>query len=402
MEMDTQRNVHGSVTRLLPIMGVVFMAFLIIGLAMPVLPLHVHQGLGLSTFVVGLVAGSQFAASLVSRVWAGRHADIRGAKHAVVTGLLVAAAAGFLYLLSLRFVSEPEISVTVLLLGRALLGAGESFIITGAQSWGLALSGAQNTGKVLAWMGTAMYAAFALGAPVGTVLYTGYGFAAIALATTLVPLATLLLVGPMRRVAPTARIRPAFTKVIAAVWVPGLGLALSSIGFGAITAFVALLFAARGWTVWPAFTAFAVSFILARVFFGHLADRVGGAKVALICVLIEAAGQALIWLAPWSAMALVGAALTGFGYSLVYPGFGVEAVRGAPPQNRGLAMGAYTAFLDVTLALASPALGLIAGAAGLGAVFLASTLSVLCAAAIAMRLLRPSIAKAGGIHGLAS
>jgi len=402
MEMDTQRNVHGSVTRLLPIMGVVFMAFLIIGLAMPVLPLHVHQGLGLSTFVVGLVAGSQFAASLVSRVWAGRHADIRGAKHAVVTGLLVAAAAGFLYLLSLRFVSEPEISVTVLLLGRALLGAGESFIITGAQSWGLALSGAQNTGKVLAWMGTAMYAAFALGAPVGTVLYTGYGFAAIALATTLVPLATLLLVGPMRRVAPTARIRPAFTKVIAAVWVPGLGLALSSIGFGAITAFVALLFAARGWTVWPAFTAFAVSFILARVFFGHLADRVGGAKVALICVLIEAAGQALIWLAPWSAMALVGAALTGFGYSLVYPGFGVEAVRGAPPQNRGLAMGAYTAFLDVTLALASPALGLIAGAAGLGAVFLASTLSVLCAAPIAMRLLRPSIAKAGGIHGLAS
>jgi len=402
MEMDTQRNVHGSVTRLLPIMGVVFMAFLIIGLAMPVLPLHVHQGLGLSTFVVGLVAGSQFAASLVSRVWAGRHADIRGAKHAVVTGLLVAAAAGFLYLLSLRFVSEPEISVTVLLLGRALLGAGESFIITGAQSWGLALSGAQNTGKVLAWMGTAMYAAFALGAPVGTVLYTGYGFAAIALATTLVPLTTLLLVGPMRRVAPTARIRPAFTKVIAAVWVPGLGLALSSIGFGAITAFVALLFAARGWTVWPAFTAFAVSFILARVFFGHLADRVGGAKVALICVLIEAAGQALIWLAPWSAMALIGAALTGFGYSLVYPGFGVEAVRGAPPQNRGLAMGAYTAFLDVTLALASPALGLIAGAAGLGAVFLASTLSVLCAAAIAMRLSRPSIAKAGGIHGLAS
>jgi quercetin dioxygenase-like cupin family protein len=29
---------------------------------MPVLPLHVHQGLGLGTFVVGLVAGSQFAA----------------------------------------------------------------------------------------------------------------------------------------------------------------------------------------------------------------------------------------------------------------------------------------------------------------------------------------------------
>src|SRR5467141_2610447 len=400
--MATTRTAQHSITALLPILGVGFIAFIIIGWAMPVLPLHVHQGLGLSTFIVGLVVGSQFAASLISRLWAGRHADSLGAKHAIVTGLIVSALAGLLYLLSLRFVSEPAISVTILLLGRALLGAGESFIITGAQTWGLALAGAQNTGKVLAWMGTAMYAAFALGAPIGTALYGAHGFTAIALATTLVPLATLLLVGPMRRVAPTARIRPAFTKVIAAVWVPGLGLALSSIGFGAITAFVALLFAAHGWTVWPAFTAFAVSFILARVFFGHLADRVGGAKVALICVLIEAAGQALIWLAPWSAMALIGAALTGFGYSLVYPGFGFFAVHRAPTENRGLAMGAYTAFLDVTLALASPALGLIAGAAGLGAVFLASTLSVLCAAAIAMRLLRPSIAKAGGIHGLAS
>src|SRR6266853_4722598 len=60
-----------SITALLPIMGVVLVAFLVIGLALPVLPLHVHQGLGLSTFVVGLVTGSQFAASLISRVWSG-------------------------------------------------------------------------------------------------------------------------------------------------------------------------------------------------------------------------------------------------------------------------------------------------------------------------------------------
>jgi hypothetical protein len=59
---------------LLPVMGAVFIAFLVIGMAMPVLPLHVHQGLGLGTFVVGLVAGSQFGAAILSGVWAGRHA----------------------------------------------------------------------------------------------------------------------------------------------------------------------------------------------------------------------------------------------------------------------------------------------------------------------------------------
>src|SRR3954447_17401704 len=88
---------------LLPIMAAVFVAFLVTGLALPVLPLHVHQGLGLGAFVVGLVAGAQFTAALLSRFWAGHSADTRGGKHAVMSGLLIAVAAGLLYLLSLRF-----------------------------------------------------------------------------------------------------------------------------------------------------------------------------------------------------------------------------------------------------------------------------------------------------------
>src|SRR5262252_2373816 len=102
---------------LLPIMGVVFVAFVVIGMAMPVLPLHVHQGLGFGTFVVGLVAGSQFAAAILSRVWAGRQSDMRGPKSAVIAGLAIAAASGLLYFLSLGFSERPLVSVTVLLLG---------------------------------------------------------------------------------------------------------------------------------------------------------------------------------------------------------------------------------------------------------------------------------------------
>jgi MFS family permease len=377
------------VLTILPIVAVVFIAFLVIGLALPVLPLHVHQGLGLGTFVVGLVAGAQFGASLLSRFWTGDYADARGAKRASVTGLLLAAAAGLLYLLSLFFVSRPVTSVTILLLGRAILGGAESFIVTGAFTWGLALAGSQNTGKIMAWIGTAMYAAFAVGAPVGTTLFAGYGFAAIAVATTLIPLVTLLIVVPRRPVAPSPHARPAFGKVVGAVWVPGLGLALCSVGFGAITTFIVLLFAQRGWgQAWLAFTVVSITFIAGRLIFGHLPDRIGGARVALVCVLIEAAGQLLIWLAPWPALALLGAAITGFGYSLVYPSFGVEAVHRAPSQSRGLVMGAYTAFLDLALGLANPALGLVASGFGLGQVYLVSTLVVLCAAAIATGLIK--------------
>jgi MFS family permease len=382
--MTTKTSV---LTKLLPIMAAVLVAFLVTGMAIPVLPLHLHEDLGLGTFVVGLVAGTQFAASLLSRFWSGAYADTRGAKRAVVVGLLMATASGLLYLLSLRFRGVPETSVAVLLVGRALLGAAESFIITGALSWGLTLAGGQNTGKVIAWVGTALWAAYAVGAPVGTALYAGSGFAGVALATVLLPLGTLVLVARLRPIPAVASARPAVPQVLRAVWVPGIGLALSSVAFGAITTFGALLFAARGWSsAWLAFTALSVAFILGRVVFGHLPDQIGGARVALVCVLIEAAGQAMIWLAPTSALVFVGAAVTGLGYSLVYPGFGVEAVRRAPPEARGLAVGAYTAFLDLALGIANPGLGLIASRAGLGSVFLVSTLVVLCAAAIAMGL----------------
>jgi predicted MFS family arabinose efflux permease len=105
-----------------------------------------------------------------------------------------------------------------------------------------------------------------------------------------------------------------------------------------------------------------VAFMLGRIFFGHLPD-------------IVRAGS-------------------GWGHTH-WPGLlarlsclRLEAVRRAPPQNHGLAMGAYTAFLDLSLALASPVLGLIASVAGLNAVFLASTLCALCTAPIALCLLQ--------------
>ena len=93
---------------LLPIMAVIFGVYIVMGLAMPVLPLYVHQGLGLGPFVVGLVSGSQFAAAMFSRFWAGHHADSKGPRHALLTGLLVAAASGLLYVFSFYVAGQPK------------------------------------------------------------------------------------------------------------------------------------------------------------------------------------------------------------------------------------------------------------------------------------------------------
>ena len=372
---------------LLPVIAIMFVAFLVIGLAMPVLPLYVHHGLGFGMVVVGLVAGAQFAVSVASRFYAGHQADHRGAKRTITIGLLMAVASGFLYLGSVAASGQPTVSLILLLTGRGVLGGGESFIVAGCFVWGLGLAGPKNTGAVMSLVGAPMYVAYAIGAPIGSLLYAHVGFAGITYATMTLPLVALLVLAPCRSVQAQVREKADVRAVLRAVAVPGLGVAFSSIGLGTVTTFAALHYAHQGWpTTWLAFTAMSAAFVIARAALGHLPDRFGGARVALACAIVEAAGQALMWLAPSSLIATVGAALTGFGYALVYPSLGVEAIRRAPAQSRGLASGAYTACLDVALGIGNPVFGGVASAAGLASVFGVGALLVLGAAVIALML----------------
>ncbi|WP_342364101.1 arabinose transporter [Terrarubrum flagellatum] len=371
----------------LSLMASVFVVFLVTGAALPALPLHIHDGLGLGPFMVGLVSGAQFAASLLSRLWSGAVSDRRGPKSAVITGLILAALAGVFYLLSLLSVSRPILSVSILLIGRALLGGAESFIMTGAQSWCLALAGPQHAGKMIAWIGTAMFVALALGAPFGSFMFDVYGFASIGVVTFMGTIVTLAMVAVIPASKPLSQGQKAIAKVWKAVWLPGLGMAFAGVGYGTMTAFAVLLFVQRGWQpAWLSFTAFAAALMVARVIFGSLPDRVGGARTAMIFVVIHSLGMMLIWLSPYKWLAFIGAALAGFGYALVYPGFGMEAVSRAPVESRGLAMGVYTAFIDLALGILAPLLGLIANTSGLGLIFLINAVLALCAVPIAARL----------------
>jgi MFS family permease len=377
---------------LFPIMGAVFAGFLLVGIALPVLPIHLSGDLGFGAFVVGLVTGSQFIASVLSRVWAGRLADRRGGKHAILLGLAISGASGLLYLLSLAFLDMPELSAAVLLVGRAGVGVAESLVITGAVTWAMAASPPGQSGRVIAWMGTAMFGALALGAPLGTVIYEAWGFAGIAAATTLVSLAVALAIVPLAESTP----RPSsdsrsFSGVLGVVWVPGVAAAFSSLGYGAILAFGTLLFVENGWTpVWLPFSAYAAALIVARLLFGHLPDRFGGARVAAVFVVVEAAGLVVIWLAPGPLVAAVGCVIVGFGYSLVYPGLGAVAVGRVDAATRGVAMGLYTVFLDIALGFGSVGLGILAASSSVPTVFLATAAIALCALPIAVGLTRVS------------
>lgn len=367
-------------------MAVVFIAFLAPGMMLPVVPRHVHDTLGFGTLVVGVVMASQFVAAIFARLWAGEVTDGRGAKVAGLAGALGVGGVGLVYLASLPFADRPVFSVSILIAARLCTGIAESFIITAMLSWGIARVGPAHAGKVIGWVGMALFAAYAAGAPLGTALHARFGFGGVALATVVVALLAFAAGARLAAVTPSGAKRPPFYKVLSDVKLPGLGLTLSSAGYAMVLTFITLLFARHGWAA-PAvaFTCMGAGFIVARLLFGHLPDQ-GGAWVAIISALVVAIGQLLLWAALGPLAAYAGAALTGAGYALAFQAFGVEAVRRAPPQSRGTAMGGYVVFQDIAMLASGPLGGLLAGAAGLEAVYLAAAVAAVASAGVAWAL----------------
>jgi predicted MFS family arabinose efflux permease len=89
--------------------------------------------------------------------------------------------------------------------------------------------------------------------------------------------------------------------------------------------------------------------------------------------------------------ALAGALVTGLGCALVFPALGVEALKRVLPANRGSAMGAFVAFLDIAYGFAGPAAGLIAGDFGYAAVYLLGAASALLGAALIVSANSPEV-----------
>ena len=361
----------------------VFLGFLAISVPLAALALEVRDHLGFGAVTVGWVIGIQSLATLLTRHQAGTLCDQRGPRAAVLLGLPLTACSGLAYGLSSVLPIDPVAKLAVLLLGRLVAGLGESLFLTRLMSWGIARVGAARTGKVMSWTGIAIYAALGLGAPLGLAVQSAYGFAGVGV---------LALLTPMLAWAIAARLSPVLAagggqrvplhRVLGLIWRPGLVLALATVPYAAMAAFLTLDYAAHGWPqAGTALLGFGAAYVLVRLIGSGLPDRLGAAPVAVGSLIFEAVGQVLLWCAPTPGMAVLGATLTGLGFSLVFPAMGVLATRSVPPEQRGRAVGNFIAFADIALGVTGPVVGFATQWLGIPAAFLVgagATCAALC------------------------
>lgn len=385
---DTQRPMAVTL-QVVSIVLFTFIGYLNIGIPLAVLPGYVHSDLGFGAVIAGLVISVQYLATLLSRPYAGRIIDNRGSKRAVMYGLAGCGLSGVFMLLSAWLSHMPALSLTSLLIGRLVLGSAESLVGSGAIGWGIGRVGAVNTAKVISWNGIASYGALAIGAPLGVLLVSHYGLWSMGVSIILLAVLGLLLAWPKVAAPIVVGERLPFMHVLGRVLPHGCALALGSIGFGTIATFITLYYATQRWeNAVLCLSLFGASFIGARLLFGNFINRIGGFRVAIACLSVETLGLLLLWIAPNPELALAGAALSGFGFSLVFPALGVEAVNLVPASSRGAAVGAYSLFIDLSLGITGPVAGAIAAGFGFASIFLFAAIAAFCGLLLSLYLYR--------------
>jgi MFS family permease len=365
------------------------LAFFVSGAVfLPVVPRFTVGPLAGDDLAVGIVLGAFAISSLVMRPFAGRFADRRGRRAALIAGAVITVIASFGHLFAN--------SVPLLIVMRLLLGVGEALFFVAGLAAATDLAPASRRGEAISLISLSLYLGLAIGPVIGETLLSAFGYEAAWIAAgTIALLATVLswfapeTLPPDQRSGDTSGQPLLHRRGIE----PGLLLLCGVWGMGPFFAFLPLL--ADELDIGGAgtfFGVFAIIVVALRIVGARLPDRVGAAKLSGTALVVSAVGMLLAGLLPSFTGLLIATVVFAVGVAFTFPAIMAMAVIGTPPDERGAVVGTAGLFTDAAFGLSPAVLGLLARSNGYPSTFLVS--AVIAAIGAAWLLIR----RPGTVH----
>lgn len=354
--------------------AVTFCQFAAMGMFLTGIQLFVRDELAGSKAAVGLAVGAFSITAVLSRPMVGRGVDQRGRKPFLYLGLVLLA------LSSLGFLVADSLWAVVAL--RLVQGVNGACVYTCVAAMATDLAPAGKRASAIARMSLFQYAGIALGPSIAALLVDHADFAAVwwlavGFGVVGLAIATQLPESGADAMAARAELGRGSRRLLhPAAVAPGLVLLTGGIGYAAVTGFGSLYARQVGIAGGLLYAVFAVTVIGVRIVSGAIADARGAVGVARPGLVGCAAGLLLMAMAQVPVGALIGVAVFGAGFALVFPALMAFAVDRVPDHERGEMLGSFTAFLDIGMGGGAYLIGAIADAAGFGAAY--ATPAVLC------------------------
>jgi MFS family permease len=354
-----------------------FAAFATFGAVVLALPLYVRDELGASDLGVGIAIGVASIGAIVAGPMSGRVADRRGRRVVAIASAAVMTA-GYVGL-----ALEPSLAPIVVI--RALAGAAEAVFVVATFTMVTDLAPANRRGEAMSLITTASYTGLAAGPIAANVVLDAAGYPLVwVLAAALVAAGgAVLLAVPETRPAGEEEAPRGYLPPRAAL-LPGLILLLALLGFGGFNAFAALYARDDVGLARPGlvFLLFAGVVVAVRLVGRTIPDRLGPHVAASVACGVAATGLVLIAAWPTVPGLFVGTAVFAVGQAFAYPAIALFATVRTTPAERGAAVAAVIAFVDVALASGAFVLSVAADSWGYRAVFAAGAVSALTGLAV--------------------
>lgn len=370
--MDSSINPPKNINlQLISYVSFTFIGYFIIGLSLSVLPIFISKNLGYSLLIAGIVISLQYISTFFLRAYSGKVIDGKGPKPAVLFSMIGFSLTGIFLILAYYFKFSPILSLAFLVITRLLTGCAEGMVGASPINWAIMALGEKHTAKIISYNGVACYVALAMGASLGIVIEHKFGLYGIGILSIILGIIGFFFAKTKENKTNTnPQENQSFWKVLGKVAPFGVCLALGGIGFASISTFITLYYNFFHWNNGAlCLSIFGALFVAGRLVFSNVINNYGGIKVAIACLFVETIGLLIIAFATNAQMALVGAGVTGLGFSLIFPALGVMAIKSVSPSSQGSALAGYGLFIDISLGVAGPIIGSVADFFGMQFIF---------------------------------
>lgn len=356
--------------------------FVGMGASNPLMPKFVVDELGGSDATAGLVMGSFAVAALAFRSPFGRLGARRGSRLLMLIGCGLSVVG----MLLLTITEEVPLAIA----SRLILGAAQAAVMTGSTTLAIDMAPESRRGEAASYILVSFHMGLGLGPVMGELIRDNFSYDAAWIALAVASAAgglvasTLPRRGGNRDAPPTPWIHPAGIA-------PGMVAGFAIVGFVAFSTFVPLYADEIGLQqVGAVFTISSIAIAAVRIGFGKAPDVLGPIRAATMSIVLTIIGSVVV--AAWAAPAgvFLAAAILAGGMSLQTPSMIPVAVLGVPPHERSSALATFTMFMDVSVALTGPMVGLIAGGVGYRVAFSTTILTSLIALVLVYTKMAPA------------